>query len=115
MSYGASFTTPAQYPGTVALTQAGTVSGGLALLIIRWRHFDPTQFGYCRSWLADCYGNDPYLLSTTTFSIKNSFSISAYVDIGTAMNGTFLPNTQAGIAIVDATRNFIVFYCMSFD
>lgn len=69
------------------------------------------QFNYCRSWLADCGLNDPKLLLTTPFSIKSSFSISAFMDIGTANGGVFLNNTQAGIVIVDATRNFLILAC----
>ena len=69
------------------------------------------QANYCNSWLVDCTQSDPRFLSTNAFSIKTSFSISAFVDIGTANNGIFLPNTEAGIVIVDATRNFIVLYC----
>ena len=33
------------------------------------------------------------------------------MDIGSANGGVFLNNTQSGIVIVDATRNFMVLAC----
>jgi hypothetical protein len=81
------------YPGNISLVMNGFAN-------------------YCNSAYGDCNNYDARLLHNAAFSVKSAFSISAFVDVGTANSAYNWPNNfGSGIGIFDATRNFYILYC----